>query len=239
MLDNLNLPDEALTKVVEVVGEHAGETYDNLVQPVSKEAGVTLESILKIITAPLQYLSDKEDAYFSHKLQAYKRDLDEKVGEIPKEKRVDPDLHTILEAVDHSRFCITDDELRSMFVNLIAGTMNTDTAEYVHPAYAAIIRQMSSCDAKVLRRFKGSATLTYRYFDDILSGFKASEIEMSLCNLERLGLIRIKRGIDLSDVAEIRSALDTYDKFHFASGHRQKREAELTELGKQFVNVCC
>lgn len=239
MPDTFNLPDEALTKAVEIIGEHTGETYDNLIQPASKETGFTLESIIKIVSTPLKYLSAIEEAIFAHKLQKYKSELDKKLGEIPEEKRIEPDLHTILEAIEQSRFCITDDELRAMFVNLIAGALNSDTSKNVHPAFAAIIRQMSSYDAKIIQKFKDKHTIKLDPVEDVLSEFDATQLDISLCNLERLGLVRIPSGINWNDIRVLQSTLDEYEKFHFSTKHEKRQCAELTGLGEQFVYICC
>ena len=58
-------------------------------------------------------------------LENYNRELHEKIEAIPNEKRVEPDIQIVAPALEASKYCVEKEELREMFVNLIASSMST------------------------------------------------------------------------------------------------------------------
>jgi hypothetical protein len=46
------------------------------------------------------------------------------------------------------------EELRNLYANLLAKSMNEDTKDKVHPAYVEIIKQLSPLDAQIIASFK-------------------------------------------------------------------------------------
>jgi abortive infection alpha-like protein len=77
--------------------------------------------------------------------------LPEKLKDIPPERIVTPNPAVIGPAVDALRFAVNMDEpdLREMYANLIATSMDKETARNAHPAFAEIIRQMVADEAKI------------------------------------------------------------------------------------------
>lgn len=243
---DIKLPEssEEMVKLIEVVDKHVGETYDNVINVPAKAIGSTISSLIKLVFSPLSFASSKAEIFFENKLKSYQDELQKKASSIPVEKRIEPDIHTVLEAIEHSRFCITNDELRAMFVNLITGTINSETSKFVHPAFAAIIRQMSSKDAKILQAFKNlNCDVTRTYIATLTPEIDEADVNVSLNNLERIGLIKVKYEMDYENLLEVQQQVNFYterglsiieDKIAVSDGN-----IELTEFGKQFVKVCC
>lgn len=239
------LPDEAAKEAVESLDKHIGGTYDNIVLPPSKEAGDGIAAMIKLVFSSVKYFGTKADMFFAYKLKAYQNELEQKLQSIPTENQTEPDFHTLLEAIEHSRFCITDDELRAMFVNLIAGTVNSETSEFVHPAFAAIIRQMSSIDAAVLQLAAESpSALTSEFIAYKLHDIDEQKVRTALDNLVRLGLVQCNRSVTYQSMLEYeRDIVEASKPFRSVplSSEIELTESgfELTAFGRQFCRICC
>jgi len=255
-MNKLELPDNALTEAVKAVDNHVGQTYDNLTYPITKSAGTLIGSIVDLVFSPFRYFDAKSNEFFQHKLRMYKKQLEEKEKSIPTAKKTDPDFHIVSLALDNSKFCITNDELREMFVNLIGNTMNSDMKDIAHPAFAEIIKQMTSIDAIILKTFtiKSSQPIAeIRHSDEnrtyeviyrnyfiaqlIDNPFSSEACSVSVTNLERLGLVNIFYDAFLSDS----SLYDNYNNVlecEFKGHELHKGIVALTQVGQAFIKVC-
>ncbi|WP_412095180.1 Abi-alpha family protein, partial [Bacillus haynesii] len=54
---------------------------------------------------------------------------------MPEENLVEPPLHIIGPTIEASKFYFESDELRSMFSNLIAASIDSETINKTHPAF--------------------------------------------------------------------------------------------------------
>lgn len=130
------------------------EPVKNLATPVSKEIGQTLGDVWFLIFGKLGLYSGKKRAEYEQALTEYKASLEHKIENIPPEKLALPDTQVVAGALEDSRFCVEKKELREMFENLIAASVNSDTADFVHPSFSNIIRRMSPHDAEILSLLK-------------------------------------------------------------------------------------
>ena len=130
-----------------------------------------------------------------------------------------PDTQIVAGALEDSRFCVEKKELREMFENLIAASVNSDTADSVHPSFSNIIRRMSPHDASILKMFKergnrpianfvchyktGGFSHYYQNIFRAVDNFSAMEQDsLSLECLRSLGLISISYDSYLSNDAQ-------------------------------------
>lgn len=254
-MNKLELPDNALTEAVKTADKHVGQTYDNLTAPVTQSTGTGLSNIVDLVFSPFKYFNDKAALYYQHKLTVYKKELEEKEKDIPEEKKKEPDFQAVSLALDNSKFCITNDDLRKMFVNLITNTMNSDMQGIAHPAFSEIIKQMTSLDAKLLKSFeankyqpiveirtpKGDDGYTVIYNNFFLP---SAEIEttidscsVSISNLRRLGLVNITYSEWLNDAKNYQAHEEYVNKFHSGNEY-QKGLVTLTPVGEKFIQVC-
>ena len=257
-MNKLELPDNALTEVIKSADKHVGQTYDNLTQPVSQSTGTGLGCIVDLVFSPFKYLNEKSNLHFQHKLKEYKKELEEKEKSIPADKKTEPDFQAVSLALDNSKFCITNDELRKMFVNLIGNTMNSDMKDIAHPAFSEIIKQMTSLDAIILESFtinesqpiieirrianeaEGTYDVIYKnyYIAPLInSPFSVDSYSISISNLERLGLVKTLYDKFLHEV----SLYDKYQKIvekDFKGNTFQKGIVTLTQVGTSFIKAC-
>src|SRR5262249_12995200 len=93
-------------------------------------------------------------------------------------KRVEDALHKLVTpkrtvagpALEASRFAGGEPALREMYVNLLATSMDRDTATKAHPAFAEIIRQLTPDEARVVQFFAAEKVVAQMTFGTLGPG---------------------------------------------------------------------
>ncbi|SFV64117.1 hypothetical protein MNB_SM-6-984 [hydrothermal vent metagenome] len=140
---------------VAVVGEIIKAAGDN---PNVKEAGSNLGQTALTITktinnallplAAINFSFDKARAYFSEK---FEKDLSEKADKIPFEDIVEPKASIAGPTLQGLAFTHEEENLKDMYLSLLATAMNGKTSEEAHPAFVEIIKQLTSEEAHLLK----------------------------------------------------------------------------------------
>ncbi len=146
---------EAGKVVVEstVLAVAAKKVYPDALQPVAKQVGNTLGTAGSLINTMLRPVAtaalgvnlvfDKVDAW-----------LTEKLKDVPKEKIVAPPTNISAPAMMQLAFISEDEEmndLRNLYLELLAAAMNTDRRKMAHPAFVDIIKQMTPEEARMVQ----------------------------------------------------------------------------------------
>lgn len=161
----------------------------NLTDKTTKTIGDTLSDIWFIVFGGISHYADKRKLRYAVELEKMNIELHEETKRIPEEKIIEPDIQLVAPALEASKYCVEKEELRKMYVKLIASTINSDKAPNVHPIFTDIIRKMSSTDAKLFNVIANN-----RYDDDcIIFGASIENISFSLTILEQLGLITLNK----------------------------------------------
>lgn len=140
-------------------------------------------------------------------IQQYKESIAQKVVAIPEENLQNPSLAVVGPAIEASKFYIEEEDVREMFANLIAASMDDRLTNEVHSSYVEIIKQLSPLDAQnliylnkgqnliagVRLKLKNGGLITpyTNLYLDNPNEQRHSKIAPSLDNLKRLGLIDI------------------------------------------------
>ena len=148
-------PLGAAKEGVALIGEliRAGGDNPN-VKAAGNELGKTALAITKTINnallplAAINFAFDKARSYFSERFQA---DLAEKAASIPVENLVEPKASIAGPALQGLAFSHEEQDLKNMYLNLLASAMDGRVAEDAHPAFVEIIRQLSAEDAQLVR----------------------------------------------------------------------------------------
>lgn len=192
------------------------KTIENLTSPLSKSVGTTLADLWYLVFGSVNTFAEKKRIVQAKSLEDFKSNLEKRIETIPEDKRIMPDTQIVGGALYDSRFCVDKDELRNMFENLIASSLNSDTALDVHPSFSGIIRQMTCKDAQTLAKFKSKPRLpivNYVYvlasdagtvpaFQNIISvdtAYNCQKESVSLECLQSFGLITINFSRHFSD----------------------------------------
>lgn len=136
--------------------------------------------------------------------------LEERLKDVPPEQIETPEPHIAIPALQYISYCMDNQELREMYANLLASSMNKVVKNGVHPGYVEIIKQLCPDEAKILRyiakeekiptisiyycKSSGGNIRALKDFSDVgyLTGCENPQnICKYLSNLLRLGLIEI------------------------------------------------
>lgn len=246
------------------ISSSVNNAFQNLTDKPTKTIGNLLSDLFYLVFGDISYKAEQKRIKHAVLLEQYKCDLEEAISSIPPEKRVDPSFQVAAQALENSKYCIEEAELKEMFISLISNSMNSDYANLVHPSYSEIIKQMSVLDAKIIRLFK-EKEIFYTGFPVCQYCFKFSDIQtlpmpehiflelpdtdvklcsQSLSSLSRFGIVSITYSKHFT-------APNIYDKFlqhtvytelngqlPFGDISLSKGIVELTPLGRSFVTVC-
>lgn len=190
---------------------------DNAISPVATSVGNTLSSVWDIVFGGIDSYSEKIKYKRNYNVEQFRQELDSKVSAIPEEKLVEPPLHIIGPTLEASKFYFENEELRSMFANLIASSINIDSIKNIHPSFVEVIKQLSPDEAKIIKYLKrgnfgfinvnfqlekgGKYTLV-RNFSEIsflANCEKPEDITVYLDNLDRLSLIQLDKTRMITD----------------------------------------
>lgn len=237
---------------------------NNLTNKPTLALGTGLSSIINIVFSPFNYLSEKQKIRYQAKIKQFEKEIEAKMSNIPPENYKELNMQMTGIALENSKYCLESDELRNMFANLIAKSMDSRFSSITHPSFAEIIKQMSPLDAQNLTLFQeqrlpiveyrlsmpdenGKKAGTYGVVQTnvFLSNNNVKDLVLqaeSLSNLERLGLIHINYDEYFTDENKYANFSNTYIyNYHKSHGNTlniQKGNATATPLGKSFIKVC-
>ena len=226
------------------------------------EALSSIVDIANILFAPFKMAKIFTDA----KLEQFKKNLAEKVNQIPVENRKDkPDLNVVGPALEALKYTILDDDLREMFENLL--TSSIDKNKNVFPGFIDVVRQLNSDEAKLLKYLSQHGD-TYPLIDlrftpkeregfiEIFTNFtnigyglcqKPELISAYLIELEKFGLIKIDNGFYHLNKNELYAPLEEHPDFISLKNavgttpgkfSTHKKKFDITEYGKAFIQSC-
>jgi len=182
---------------------------DEAITPVAQSVGNTLSSIWTMVFGGIDIYAQKTQHKRLVALNKFKEELEQKVTSVPQEKLVEPPLHIVGPSIEASKYYFESDELRSMFANLIAASINVDTIAKAHPSFVEIIKQLSPLDAKNLQLFKLKNRFPIVEYELVIKNNKGKtpyktnvflenteiiDVDLnatSISNLHRLGLVVI------------------------------------------------
>jgi Abortive infection alpha len=98
--------------------------------------------------AALNYGIKKAEDYFKTRFQA---DMAEKLKDIPQENLIEPKATIAGPALQGLAFSHEEPNLKSMYLELLAGAMDSKRASSAHPAFAEIIGELTSEEADIFR----------------------------------------------------------------------------------------
>ncbi|MCL2634942.1 MAG: DUF4393 domain-containing protein [Oscillospiraceae bacterium] len=240
------------------------KAIENLTDEPTATIGSGFSSIFSLVFNPLIHIADKQKLKYAHSLEIYKHELNNKINAIPSENHIEPKLQIVAQALEDSKYCVEEPELREMFSNLIASASDKTKAGTIHPSFSNILKQMSSQDAFAIQQMNQSdsfaiAKLIQR--DPNKEGFfnltgdilipESSDVTKTissdtLSNLVAFGLICI----NYSYYFTAEDKYEIFDRYAEVTGYKsrverdggiidiQKGVCELTPYGTNFCKVC-
>ena len=235
---NINIALVNFPEVPEELSQTIADTFNDTTTPARQQVGFALGDLTYMAfgalnhhankkkidrSIDLQYHKQRQEIISQNNIKQFLSEISDNIKSIPDEKLCNPKLDIVGPALEASKYYTSNEEIRKMFSNLIAASMNTDTSETVHHSFVEIIKQLSPLDASNLALINSSnecPIAEYRMMNKSGSHvrlqthvFLDSTIQQniktqatSLSNLFRLGLINIDYSMHLIDD-------DKYSKF--------------------------
>lgn len=242
----------------ELVSQTAGKAYNDVAHPTAYATG----QILSFIPRTIKVWLGKWEKWIltgEHSIKETELLLAEKLKHIPEEKIVEPEPYVAVPALQQMSYSFDSEELRELYANLLASSMNIDTKYDVHPAFVDIIKQLTPDEAKLLRYFskqevipavsihlkaasgKGYMVLKEIHVlipDNILS--VPQSVEVYIQNLIRLKLLDIPSGIYYT-TDSLYTTIEESVNYAGVSKEQiafERMVINITSFGKQFIKMC-
>jgi hypothetical protein len=120
---------------------------DEAITPVAKEAGDRLSDVVNLVCTPIIMARKYRDL----KLELFFDDLREKLRKIPEDRIVNPPVDVVGPVLENvTKFYYDREDLRKLFAQLIATSMDKKNSSKVHPAFIEVIKQLTPNDAIIL-----------------------------------------------------------------------------------------
>lgn len=170
--------------------------------------------------------------------------------------------HIAVPIIESLRYTGSHEELRELFANLLATSMNTSLAPAAHPAFVEVIRQLSTDEAKIINSLpckSGYPFLCEAVYgeNDIHASYEAlypefkkvcvdanverlKQVKTYLDNLQRLKILEVRQsGYEELVEKDIGYAIRPYDNSPAYELSESRYEAlYVTDFGKQFIQAC-
>lgn len=239
------------------------KVYDDILHPALSEVGHSLQGAVRVCLAPISAMVwgyDKIAAYLDEELPKY---FEEK--KISKNKIAIPDPAIAVPTIEALRYA-NKDIIKEMFVKILGESMNVETANFVHPSFVEIIRQITPDEAKILKQLpqkglceplvdveiekdnmEGRFVLYSNYG---VIGYEANceypeKISLYVDNLKRLALVNIPENSFLIDEWRYEKIVNSeYYESIVAEAKKEgevfcvKRMIGLTDYGMRLREIC-
>jgi hypothetical protein len=260
-MNNIKDTADAVKGIIEAV-----PVYEDMLQPATQELSKGLLTMAKTVNLCLAPLSGLVWGY--EKISQYlDSSIAEKLKDIPEENIITPDPSVAGPTIEALRFSGHNEEIREMFSNLLATSMNKEVAEQAHPSFAEIIKQLSPDEGKIISAIKHNGLLPLlgvrsvkkdgvpgfyelkKNFTTFPYSLDCDHPEMTssyIENLARLGLIVIDTQTHIQEDAFYLEALNhptilaiiTSIQDPLRKAEYHKYSFTRTEFGEKFVNAC-
>jgi hypothetical protein len=193
------------------------QVYQDGVQPTLSQLGRAMGTVAGMVNVLLAPLAKK--IYASEaSVEQFKADIGEKVKHIPEDRRITPPLAIAGPVIEAARFSLEEAELRELFANLIATSMDAARSDLAHPSFVSMLQQITPDEARmmshmavVVREPAVQARCVVELFEGrgmsnriVLARFNLLGIRAGcecpdradayITNLERLGLLLVSTG---------------------------------------------
>lgn len=146
-MSNIKDTSDAVKGIVEAV-----PVYQDLLQPAMVELGKGVHTLSKTIHIALSPIAALVWSYDQIK-NYIQKSLEKKLEDVPTDQIVSPAPEIAVPAIEALRYTGHREELREMFSNLLAKSMNVNTAKIAHPSFVEIIKQLSPDEARIMKLF--------------------------------------------------------------------------------------
>lgn len=205
-------PNQIIGMGVDAYNALDNESKHALTYPAAKTLGLAADGLISIFCYPFL----KARIFTQARLKQYQEETAVKINKIPEENRDSSKLGLVIKAIEESRYQLNEDDIRHMYVNLIASTVDNRKNVVVNPRLAMVVAQLGTKEAKLIRELynqrsyqAASGHMTVISSENASNRVITNEaialdpniihlgIEDSLNILESLGVIKLKKSTKL------------------------------------------
>lgn len=140
-------PNQIISSGIEVYNSLPLSTQEAMLNPAAKTLGEALNGAATVICSPLIILG----AVSKPLLKKFSTEIDNKINKIPSENRDISKFGLVIKAMEESRYQLNKDDIRKMYVNLIASTVDNRKNTVVNPRLATVVAQFGQKEAEFLK----------------------------------------------------------------------------------------
>jgi hypothetical protein len=244
--------------------------YEDIAHPAAQHLGTALGKAVYMALTPVWLLSwgyDRMKQYLED-VASISDTISERLQFVPSERILQPALTIAGPALEALKYASRDADLRQMYANLLATSMDSATVRSAHPAFVEVIRQLVPDEARMVRLFAKESSpefakarvwstdqhtvLAEREFSLVAYDAECAAPEFAnsyLDNLRRLGLINISEvqtmrggGIEFPSLQRHGAILQMISEVtsfpDVESVFVSSDMVELTAFGDQFCSAC-
>ncbi len=239
-------PKDIVNNIKNVEESHV---YQSGLRGAIDETGKALETVGQTVNAVL--LPVRGMIWGAEKIKDWlNENVAKKLEHVEVEKIIPPNPHVVGPAIEALRFTAQENELRNMFANLIAASINSETSENTHPSFVDIIKSMNRNDAVLLRELANNSPsaiidIGIKAVKENTVHYVARNVSLlgndqtgeqpwssirSIENLERMGLCTLIKSRGLSDkelyikIENSEHVKKIIDDRTFAASHGERSE---------------
>ena len=257
---------EMTSKVSQRAFGPAADEFGREIAPLGKEVGAVMTLVGQRLISCV-----RGAVYGIDQIGDWLREaISKRLKETPPENIVEPNPRIAVPATQALMYSMNDETIREMFANLLASDMTSTKKGQAHPAFVEIIKVMTPTDAKLMGTLTKAPQVKFavrfgsgQKWREVGTSFSFpfeekcfGDYMTSLVNLQRLGLIEIRRSEwpDVPDLEAKELALlaknqivgDILKKEHGDSSNLgespslflDKSGVFLTALGASFAGIC-
>jgi hypothetical protein len=263
----MDVPPEVTTALVKGAADAAQAAANtpsgravlaNLAEPF-----VIASRTVRNVFLPLALFNAKREKYFEGE---FVKELGEKIESIPEEHRQDPKPSVVAPAIEGLGYSFEESELRGLYLNLLAASVDGRRADAVHPGFGEIIKQLTADEVGALNAVlavqnnqaiarirsiphgDNSGLTVYNNLLDLTTGnspYVNPGLSGHVDNWERLGLLRVDfsrriAGDNPYAWVEVRPEYLQLVESHVGTGRYIAHEDGaliLTDFGRKFASV--
>lgn len=222
--------------------------------------GDKISDLLEIIFGNITYKKNELEYKRQLNFEKFKKELEYKISLIPDEEKVDAKENIIGPALEAIKYRISEEEIRTMFANLISSSVNRKNENVVHPAFIEILKNLSCDDANAITNMallKDSALMPIvslneeiitvpnnsRHYCCFVDNFGFEKSNIVISSLLRNGLIQIDyTNVLKNELFDYTNMIKEFKKLrNFNNSDENYRVGilSLTAFGYEFAKVCC
>lgn len=262
-MSNKSLSEKALGEAAEELSDPARQFVKDIA-PAGKHAANIIVQGVKAVDLALSPLYGI--IWTGERIKEWiNEEVARKLQNVPREDIITPNPTVAGPAIEAMRFVGEEKDLRELFSNLLANSMDKRTASSVHPSFVEIIKQISPDEAKILSNtgyliskvpilevrisVAGGYQVVMHHYSDIATQSKCEHPDLvgtyidNLCRLELCSIPSGQHLVGENVYYHLENAPDILAmQSQFESSNTklifQKKVMQLTDFGLLFIRTC-